>query len=166
MDRVNLRPKDEALPLGDVLAELLPARRVRQEPADSGAKDSTRGLGVAPVVRSPKDKLLSLYEALGSIVPPRSVSDRTGLWNVCQWIARRNDSGEDLDLLIKEVLIYAQEASNPECRKPGAVFVSLLKRRMAYEPPTGSSGSGGTARATRPRGGRGPDCGGVPNGWR
>jgi hypothetical protein len=100
-----------------------------------------------------KEKLLTLFEALVAIVPPRSVSDRTGLWNICQWIGRRANSGENVDLLIKEVLIYAQEASNPECRKPGAVFVSLLKRRMAYTPPTGSRGLGGAARTSGPRGG-------------
>lgn len=112
-----------------------------------------------------KEKLLCLFESLVDIVPPRSASDRTGLWNICQWLGRRADSGEDVDVLIREVLIYAQEAGNPECRKPGAVFVSLLKRRMAYAPLARSSPAGGPAggpgssRSGRPHGGGLPDRG-------
>jgi len=113
-----------------------------------------------------KEKLLCLFESLVTMVPPRSVSDRTGLWNICQWLARRAESGEDVDVLIREVLIYAQEASNPECRKPGAVFVSLLKRRMAYTPQARSGPSDGPARGPGAGGGRGRLRRGLPNGPR
>ena len=76
----------------------------------------------------------AFHQGLTGIIPPKDCSDRTAFRRVAKWLADGCDRGQfDADVF-PYALDLAREAGGPECRKPAAVFMSLLKKELGYNP--------------------------------
>jgi hypothetical protein len=73
-----------------------------------------------------------IYELLCSIIRPKTQSDRTCFWKICLWADRKVRTKLKEPDFLELVVDYAREANGPDCKKPAAVFVSLLKRELKY----------------------------------
>jgi len=91
----------------------------------------SRGLSVKE--GSFAEKLSSLEAALQIAIPARTPSDRTCRRRVLSWLRRKCEDGVFNEFeVLPRVIAYAIEASGPNCRKPAAVFMSLLKKELGY----------------------------------
>lgn len=76
----------------------------------------------------------AFHETLTGIIRPKDCSDRTAFRRVAKWLADECNHGRfDADIF-PFVLDLARESAGPECRKPAAVFMSLLKKELGYAP--------------------------------
>ena len=81
-----------------------------------------------------RTRSLGFYETLIGTLPPRSVSDRTCFRRIAAWLADGIEQGRFDDEIFTVALTYAREASVAEVRNPAAVFVSMLKKEIGYDP--------------------------------
>jgi hypothetical protein len=90
-----------------------------------------RGLSVKD--GSERARLLALERTLGIILKTHSQSDRTCLKNVIKWLTEKCESCQfDIEEMPSRVIDYALEATGPQCRKPWAVFMHILKKELGY----------------------------------
>ena len=72
-------------------------------------------------------------EAVSLCIRPVSISDRTCLRKMTEWAIAACDSGRYCpEELLARIIDHALEASNPACRNPRAVFMSLMKKELHY----------------------------------
>ena len=71
---------------------------------------------------------------LTQIIPPNDSSDRTAFRRVAGWLGEQCDAEEFGPEIFPYVPDLAREAAGPDCRKPAAVFMSLLKKKLNYHP--------------------------------
>jgi len=76
----------------------------------------------------------AFHAALTGIIPPKDCSDRTAFRRVAKWLADECTQGRFDVGIFPLVLDLAREAAGPECRRPAAVFMSLLKKELGYYP--------------------------------
>jgi len=82
---------------------------------------------------SDKSRLLALERTLRMILKEHNQSDRTCLRNVSKWITDKCLAGRfDIEEIPSRVIDYALEATSPQCRKPWAVFMHVLKKELGY----------------------------------
>ena len=67
-----------------------------------------------------------------SIIKPRNQSDRTCFRNITNWFRAGFATSKFDEQIFGRVLDYAKEASLG--RNPAAVFISLLKKELNYNP--------------------------------
>jgi hypothetical protein len=80
-------------------------------------------------------KRLNFSRALSIVIPPRSVSDRTAFRRIASWLQAGCAEGSfSEDAIFRQVLDYALESSRPECRNPAAVFMSICRKELGYDP--------------------------------
>ena len=80
-------------------------------------------------------RALAFFETLIQIIPPRSVSDRTCFRRIAEWLKAEVRAGRfEEQEIFEHVLLYAREASLGAARNPAAVFVSILKKELHYDP--------------------------------
>jgi hypothetical protein len=80
------------------------------------------------------DLALAFHESLIGILPIRNGSDRTCFRNVTKWLKREVAAQRLKPVAFREALVLAREATLPGVRKPNAVFMSLLKKELHYDP--------------------------------
>ena len=79
------------------------------------------------------DRIAALDKAIRVAIPPKTQSDRTCFRKVINWLYEKIQSGRfKEDEILPIVIDYALEASNPEVRKPPAVFMYILKKELGY----------------------------------
>ena len=83
---------------------------------------------------SPATRAAAFSETLAQIIPPADCSDRTAFRRVARWLAAGCEAGTFGLEIFPCALDLAREAAGPACRKPAAVFMSLLKRELGYSP--------------------------------
>ena len=94
-----------------------------------------RGLAVIGEAITAEEKTASMIKALYIVIPPKSVSDRTTLRNVVKHFSEMaNSKGQQPDSIFKILIDFALEASGPFSRVPAAVFMSILKKELGYQP--------------------------------
>ena len=71
---------------------------------------------------------------LAEVIPSKDCSDRTAFRRVAKWLADECTAGRFDVEIFPFVLDLAREAAGPGCRKPAAVFMSLLKKELGYKP--------------------------------
>ena len=76
----------------------------------------------------------AFHQTLTGIIRPKDCSDLTAFRRVAKWLADECDQGRFDPDVFPMVLNLAREAAGPDCRKPAAVFMSLLKKELAYCP--------------------------------
>jgi len=76
----------------------------------------------------------AFHQTLTGIISPKDCSDRTAFRRVAKWLADECDRGRFDPEIFPFVLNLAREAAGPQCRKPAAVFMSLLKKELDYHP--------------------------------
>jgi len=81
-----------------------------------------------------RSRSMAFYETLIQTLPPRTVSDRTCFRRIASWLGAGVESGHFKEEIFQEVLLFAQEARCAACRNPNAVFVSILKKELKYDP--------------------------------
>ena len=81
-----------------------------------------------------RSRTLAFYETLIQTLPPRTVSDRTCFGRIGAWLQSEIEGGRFSEEIFREVLIFASEAKGAACRNPHAVFVSILKKELHYDP--------------------------------
>lgn len=77
---------------------------------------------------------MAFFETLCTLLPPASVSDRTCFRRVAEWLKAGVESGRFNEEIFERVLLYARESSMGAARNPNAVFVSILKKELRYDP--------------------------------
>ncbi len=99
-----------------------------------------RGLAVIGEAITAEEKTANMIKALYIIIPPKSVSDRTTLRNIVKFFsATAKAKGQPPDSIFKILIDFALEASGPHSRVPAAVFMTILKKEMGYQPETTKS---------------------------
>jgi len=81
------------------------------------------------------ERTLEFERALRLVIPPKDVSDRTTFRNISNWL--RNQCQLDVfdeHTIFRRVLDFALEASGPTSRNPAAVFITILKKELHYNP--------------------------------
>jgi hypothetical protein len=82
----------------------------------------------------------AFHETLSGIIRPKDCSDRTAFRRVVKWLTDECNEGRfDADIF-PVVLDLAREAAGPQCRKPAAVFMSLIKKELGYSPKSDARG--------------------------
>jgi len=81
------------------------------------------------------------HQVLTGIIPPKDCSDRTAFRRVAKWLADECNDGQFDSEIFAAVLDLAREAAGPQCRKPAAVFMSLLKKELGYAPKRSDAAS-------------------------
>ena len=81
-------------------------------------------------------RTLAFFETLVQTLPPRSSSDRTCFRRVAEWLRDEVRAGRRDDDVFGQVLLYAREASIGRVRNPNAVFMSILRKELGYDPVT------------------------------
>jgi len=82
-----------------------------------------------------EEKTANMIKALYIIIPPKSVSDRTTIRNVVKHFSEMARSqGQQPDSIFKILIDFALEASGPFSRVPAAVFMSIIKKELGYQP--------------------------------
>ena len=100
-----------------------------------------RGLAVIGDSITAEEKATNMLRALYIIIPPRSVSDRTTMRNVVKFFSETAKSqGQEPDSIFKILIDFALEASGPFSRVPAAVFMSIIKKELGYQPETTKNG--------------------------
>lgn len=85
--------------------------------------------------KSAMESGMALKKALKIVMPPRDVSDRTCFRRVCNRIIHGVEAGVfDGRSIFREALDLALEASQPGARSPAAVFMSILRKEIKYDP--------------------------------
>jgi uncharacterized protein YdaU (DUF1376 family) len=79
-----------------------------------------------------KMKGIRFYDALCSLIPPKDQSDRTSFNKMSKWLVAQCEMGKFNEEIFKRAFDYANEARKG--RKPAAVFTTLMKRELNYEP--------------------------------
>jgi hypothetical protein len=77
---------------------------------------------------------LAFYETLIQTLPVRNVSDRTCFRRITAWLRREVEAGRRPPEVFREVLLFARESRLPGVRNPNAVFLSILKKELHYDP--------------------------------
>jgi len=77
---------------------------------------------------------MAFYETLIDVLPPRTASDRTCFRRIAAWLQSEIEGGHFSEEIFRQVLLYAKEARGAACRNPYAVFVSILKKEIKYDP--------------------------------
>ncbi len=96
-----------------------------------------RNLAVIGGAITAEEKTANMIKALYIIIPPKSVSDRTTLRNIVNHYSKVAESrGEPPDSIFKILIDFALEASGPFSRVPAAVFMTILKKELGYQPET------------------------------
>jgi len=96
-----------------------------------------RNLAVIGDSVSVEDKVASMIKALYIIIPPKGVSDRTTMRNVVKHYSKiAKSQGQEPDSIFKILIDFALEASGPYSRVPAAVFMTILKKELGYQPET------------------------------
>ncbi len=83
-------------------------------------------------------RAFAFNEALMGIIKPRNQSDRTCFRNITSWLMAGCEAGRFNHEIFHRILDYAKEVSG--CRNPAAVFVSLLKKELNYNPKAVKTG--------------------------
>ena len=78
----------------------------------------------------------AFYETLIQTLPVRGPSDRTCFRNVTRWLRESVEAGRFDDEIFADVLLLARESRLPGARNPNAVFMSLLRKELGYDPIT------------------------------
>ena len=81
-----------------------------------------------------RTRSLAFYESLLAALPARTVSDRTCYRRIAAWLIEQVEGGRFDEQIFALVLSYATEAQQAPVRNPRAVFVSILKKELGYEP--------------------------------
>lgn len=81
-----------------------------------------------------RTRSLGFYESLLAALPARTVSDRTCYRRIAAWLIEQVEAGRFDEDIFPVVLSYATEAAEAPVRNPRAVFVSILKKELGYEP--------------------------------
>jgi hypothetical protein len=81
-------------------------------------------------------RTLAFFETLVATLPPRSVSDRTCFRRLSEWLRDEIRAGRLTDDAFAQVLLYAREAGVGRARNPNAVFMSILRKEIGYDPIT------------------------------
>jgi hypothetical protein len=103
----------------------------------SGVSDSVSascGARLSSASPSPTLQALAFFETLVTVLPVRSVSDRTCFRRVVQWLAEGVGAGRLGDGAFAEALLYTREACLGKPRSPHAVFLSILRKELGYDP--------------------------------
>jgi uncharacterized protein YdaU (DUF1376 family) len=79
-------------------------------------------------------KMLNFNDSLRQIIRPRNQSDRTSFRNIGNWLMIKIRAGTYNEQILTRVLEYAAEAVKGRSRNPAAVFTSILKRELGYQP--------------------------------
>jgi len=126
----------------EVTAPLQPTKTkgnvIEKENKDYSYSNTTeQSSSVANSVRPRPDKdchirALHFNEALMSIIEPRNQSDRTCFHNITSWLMVGCAADKFNEQIFDRALDYAKKASLG--KKPAAVFVSLLKKELNYNP--------------------------------
>ncbi len=96
-----------------------------------------RGLAVIGEAIAAEEKTANMIKALYIIIPPKSVSDRTTIRNIVKYFSKKAKAkGQPPDSIFKILIDFALEASGPYSRVPAAVFMTILKKEMGYQPET------------------------------
>ena len=96
-------------------------------------KMTERGLSVreGPVAQ----RVLHLGETLPLIFGRGTHGDKVTFRRLCAWLQERCDSrGDCPDELLPRVIDFALEAANPNSRNPRAVFISICKKELGWNP--------------------------------
>ena len=81
-----------------------------------------------------RSRSLAFHETLLGIIPTRTVSDRTCFRRITAWLTAEVEAAR-LDVEIFQIVLgYAKEARQPGVRNPAAVFVTILKKELKYDP--------------------------------
>ena len=83
---------------------------------------------------SSRTRSLAFYDTLLKALPARSASDRTCFRRIAAWLAAGVEDGRFTEEVFPIVLSYANEATAPGVRNPAAVFVTILKKELGYDP--------------------------------
>jgi hypothetical protein len=83
---------------------------------------------------SSRTRSLAFYETLLQTLPTRTVSDRTCFRRIAAWLGEQIEAGRFSEEIFPIVLSFASEATQPGVRNPAAVFVSILKKELGYDP--------------------------------
>ncbi len=79
---------------------------------------------------------LAFFETLLATLPARSVSDRTCYRRLTEWLRDEIRAGRLTTEIFAQVLLYAREAGVGRARNPNAVFMSILRKEIGYDPVT------------------------------
>jgi len=97
-----------------------------------------RQRGISLAEGTVEEKSLNFSRALAIAIPPRSVTDRVTFRNLTGWMTRQCQRGRlDDETIFRRVLDFALEASGPESRNPAAVFMSICRKELGYDPKNG-----------------------------
>lgn len=77
---------------------------------------------------------LAFFETLIELLPPRSVSDRTCFRRLADWLGAGVASGRFDEDVFATTLLYAREATVGRCNNARAVFMSILRKEIGYDP--------------------------------
>jgi hypothetical protein len=77
---------------------------------------------------------MAFYETLIQTLPVRNISDRTCFRRITAWLRRQVETGSAGTEIFRDVLLLARESLLPGVRNPNAVFLSLLKKELHYDP--------------------------------
>ena len=81
------------------------------------------------------ERALQFERALRIVIPPKDVSDRTTFRNISNWLKSQcRLKAFDEHTIFRRVLDFAVEASSPKSRNPAAVFITILKKELHYNP--------------------------------
>ncbi|NQT02089.1 MAG: DUF1376 domain-containing protein [Planctomycetes bacterium] len=111
---------------------------IEKESKDISYSNTTeQSSSVSSSVRPRPDKdchirALHFNEALNGIITPRNQSDRTCFRNITSWLMAGCAAGKFNEQIFGRVLDYAKKASLGQ--NPAAVFISLLKKELNYNP--------------------------------
>ena len=82
-----------------------------------------------------EEKALLFDRALRMVIPPKDISDNVTFRNISNWLVKEcKRSRFDEHSIFRRVLDFALEASGPKSRIPAAVFMSILKKELGYQP--------------------------------
>lgn len=80
-----------------------------------------------------EERVFACREAVQICLSPVTVSDRTCLRRLGNWLLAKCSSGiHPPDEILARVIDFALEASGPDARNPAAVFMSILKKELNY----------------------------------
>jgi len=83
---------------------------------------------------SSRTRSMAFYETLLATLPTRTVSDRTCFRRIAAWLGAGVESGRFSEEIFAIAVSFAKEATQPGVRNPAAVFVSILKKELGYDP--------------------------------
>ncbi len=82
-----------------------------------------------------RTRALAFQESLMLTLPPLSGGDRTGYRRITAWLVDQVEAGRRTEEIFALVLAFAAEAAGAQgVRNRRALFVSILKKELGYEP--------------------------------